>query len=91
MCNVQPDILCMTATCCKNVFFVSFCVLFSYLGQFKHGFQGRLIFNKVIFHVSIISQISKTLDSPLPCFGIYLGIAEPPRRRKKETLMVTVF
>ena len=69
---------------CKNIFFLSVCLLISYLGQFKHGSQGKLILNKVIFHISIISQISKSLNSPLPCFGIYLGITEPPRSRKKE-------
>lgn len=57
-------------------------VLFSlyclYLSQFKHGSQGRLILNKVIFYICIISQISKTLDGPLPCFGINLRITKPP-------------
>lgn len=55
-----------------------FLLLCPYLSQFKHGFQGKLVLNKVIFHISVIGQISKTLNSPLPCFGIYLGIAKPP-------------
>lgn len=62
----------------------------SYLGKFKHGFHGRLIFNKVIFHISIISQICKTLYGPVPCFGINLGITKPPRGKKRKELSESV-
>lgn len=64
--------------------FLYVCYL-THLCQFKHGFQGNLILNKVIFHISIVSQISKTLNCPIPCFGINLGITKPPRRVKKES------
>lgn len=57
-------------------------LLSSNLCQFKHGFQGRLILHKIVFYISIVSQISQTLNRPLPCFGINLGIAEPPESRK---------
>lgn len=45
-----------------------------YLCQFEHSFHGSLVLNKVIFHISIICEISETLNSPISCFRVNFRI-----------------
>lgn len=63
---------------------------FSDLGQFKHGFQSKFILHKVILHISIVSQISKTLNSPFSCLGINLRITKPSIKTKKRNIYFEV-
>lgn len=69
---------------------VSSALTFSDLGQFKHGFQSKFILHKVILHISIVSQISKTLNSPFSCLGINLRITKPSIRTKKRNIYCEV-